>query len=133
MQPRNLCAAGLSYWQISDQTTAGTFDRTACLWFSMSVVTLQPSANAVSIFNQEREVLRRELSNGEAPPAMWLLYSWDWYAGLHALMHAENHSVHAPMHVLLALHGQDCCIISCVYERSNRSCAMWTAHQSNVF
>ena len=59
--------AGLSYWQISDQATAGTFDRTACLWFSMSVVTLQPSANAVSIFNDEREVLRRELSNGAAP------------------------------------------------------------------
>ena len=58
--------AGLSYWQISDQTAAGTFDRTACLWFSMSVVTLQPSANAVSIFNQERDVLRRELSNGGA-------------------------------------------------------------------
>ena len=80
MQPRKLCAAGLSYWQISDQTTAGTFDRTACLWFSMSVVTLQPSANAVSIFNQEREVLRRELSNGEGPQAMWLICSWDWYA-----------------------------------------------------
>ena len=66
LDPRSAGTAGLSYWQISDQTTAGTFDRTACLWFSMSVVTLQPSANAVSIFNQERDVLRRELSNGKA-------------------------------------------------------------------
>ena len=59
--------AGLSYVQITSDLAAGTFDRTACLWFSLSVVTLQPAANAVAIINQERDVLRRELSNGARP------------------------------------------------------------------
>lgn len=55
--------AGATYWQISTTEQAGSFDRIASLWFAVAVVVLQPSANACSIINMERDVLRRELSN----------------------------------------------------------------------
>ena len=58
------CIAGATYWQMSLDSTSGAFDRVASLWFAASVVLLQPAANASSIINLEKDVLRRELSNG---------------------------------------------------------------------
>ena len=56
--------AGATYWQIPANLTSGPFDRVASLWFATAVAVLQPAANASSIINMEKDVLRRELSNG---------------------------------------------------------------------
>lgn len=56
--------AGATYWQIPADLQSGPFDRVASLWFAVAVVVLQPAANASSIINMEKDILRRELSNG---------------------------------------------------------------------
>ncbi|KAK9797098.1 hypothetical protein WJX73_010023 [Symbiochloris irregularis] len=55
---------GLTYLRVPSDLTTGSFDRVSSLWFCTAVCILQPAANASTIMNLEKTMLRRELSNG---------------------------------------------------------------------
>eukprot|EP00884_Botryococcus_braunii_P006929 jgi/Botrbrau1/16237/Bobra.0066s0023.1 len=54
---------GLTYNQMGYEAPGASFDRVASLWFVCGCMVWLPAPNACAIFNQERDLLRRELSN----------------------------------------------------------------------
>jgi ABC-type multidrug transport system permease subunit len=62
---------GLMYLQLNDSVETGVNDRLASLWFGMAVLSFTPSYTAVTVWDRERVLLRRE-----AGQAMYSVTSW---------------------------------------------------------
>lgn len=64
---------GLMYLQVSDVLPSGPTDRVASIWFSMAILSFTPSYTAVTVWDRERVLLRRELQQGMYGPLSWYL------------------------------------------------------------
>lgn len=62
---------GLMYLQVNNSVETGVQDRLASLWFGMAVLSFTPSFTAVTIWDRERVLLRRE-----AGQAMYSVSAW---------------------------------------------------------
>jgi ATP-binding cassette subfamily G (WHITE) protein 2 len=62
---------GLMYLQLNNSVETGVSDRMASLWFGMAVLSFTPSYTAVTIWDRERVLLRREVGQ-----AMYSVSSW---------------------------------------------------------
>ncbi|GAB4821715.1 hypothetical protein N2152v2_008761 [Parachlorella kessleri] len=62
---------GLMYLQLSHSVDTGVNDRVASLWFAMAVLSFTPSFTAVTQWDKERVLLRREAGSG-----MYSLRAW---------------------------------------------------------
>jgi len=52
---------GLMYHKLGDEVPNGVYDRAACIWFSFAVMSFTPSYTAVTSWDKERLLLKREL------------------------------------------------------------------------
>ncbi|KAH7619174.1 hypothetical protein Ndes2526B_g06126 [Nannochloris sp. 'desiccata'] len=62
---------GLMYLQLNNSVETGVNDRLASLWFGMAVLSFTPSYTAVTVWDRERVLLRREVGQ-----AMYSVSSW---------------------------------------------------------
>lgn len=62
---------GLMYLQVNNSVETGVQDRLASLWFGMAVLSFTPSFTAVTVWDRERVLLRRE-----AGQAMYSVSAW---------------------------------------------------------
>ena len=62
---------GLMYLQLNNSVETGVSDRLASLWFGMAVLSFTPSFSAVTVWDRERVLLRRE-----AGQSLYSLGSW---------------------------------------------------------
>ena len=56
--------AGAMYWRLGGDTSSGTYDRAASIWFAALCVIFQSGNNACTIFYSQKPLLRREISSG---------------------------------------------------------------------
>ena len=52
------------YWRLGGDTSSGTYDRAASIWFAALCVIFQSGNNACTIFYSQKPLLRREITNG---------------------------------------------------------------------
>lgn len=52
------------YWRLGSDTSSGTYDRAASIWFAALCVIFQSGNNACTIFYSQKPLLRREISSG---------------------------------------------------------------------
>ncbi len=57
-------APGAMYWRLGNDTSSGTYDRAASIWFAALCVIFQSGNNACTIFYSQKPLLRREISSG---------------------------------------------------------------------
>ena len=62
---------GLMYLQLNNSVETGVNDRLASLWFGMAVLSFTPSYTAVTLWDRDRVLLRREVGQ-----AMYSMSSW---------------------------------------------------------
>lgn len=62
---------GLMYLQLNNSIETGVQDRLASIWFGMAVLSFTPSYTAVTVWDRERVLLRRECGQ-----AMYRVWSW---------------------------------------------------------
>lgn len=55
---------GLMYCKFPDDAQEGTFNRLSCIWFAFAVLSFTPSYTAVTNWEKERHLLKRELGQG---------------------------------------------------------------------
>ena len=52
------------YLQLNDSVASGLPDRLASLWFALAILSFTPSYTAITIWDPDRKLLRRESSQG---------------------------------------------------------------------
>ena len=64
---------GLMYLQLSNNISTGVQDRLASIWFGMAVLSFTPSYTAVTVWDSDRVLLRRESGQGMYTVASWYI------------------------------------------------------------
>ncbi|KFM27641.1 ATP-binding cassette sub-family G member 2 [Auxenochlorella protothecoides] len=64
---------GLMYLRLNHSTTTGLSDRLASLWFGLAILSFTPSYTAVTIWDKDRLLLRRESQQGMYSIPAWFL------------------------------------------------------------
>lgn len=62
---------GLMYLRVGDSADAGARDRVASIWFSMAILSFVPSYTALTVWDRERVLLRREIAQGMYGVTAW--------------------------------------------------------------
>lgn len=64
---------GLMYLRLNNSVETGVQDRLASLWFGMAVLSFTPSFTAVTIWDRERVLLRREAGQSLYSVSAWFI------------------------------------------------------------
>ena len=93
------------YWRLGGDTSSGTYDRAASIWFAALCVIFQSGNNACTIFYSQKPLLRREITNG--------LYHYSAFyiaKGLTSLPFQLAYSVmfNTAVYFLVRLHARPC-------------------------